>query len=512
VVTTALVLSIGGVLVIVVLSLLRWRRSSAAARRLEQPATNVSFETIRSALADVARRSTLAAPPTLLYNPKNAMALEVRERTKPDAVDAVVVGLDQRKLQRLDPVGFAAKLGHEISHLELAETRVEVAARRVITLHFRVFGWLVLAFLLVLGFIDRRGIGSAPPFAGFVPVFDASVFIQLSSQFAALILSSAIVFVYSYFFVVRREHVHDVRGSQLASTQALADNIFAPQLTSGPLVGAWSGLKSFFTLHPNPRARRRVVLERDIILLSAVLYPAIVSGLQPLTLLLTAGWRDYFGIPVDAWNLALTVAAGLLLYAVLRADLARLGLGLLLNPRRYLLLVPVYAGVAGIATQLPRFVLEFLFGSRRGFSVAAIIERIWSGFLVGGSRIALMVAAILVVLACMNALRISAIGEANARRWPLFDGVAMALVATGAFTIASLSSPAFMLAILLLSAVIVVVHAVWFAIMSHCSGCRRPRLSALILRTQCACGREALPLLRRWTTQPYDRHLDPNSK
>jgi hypothetical protein len=45
-------------------------------------------------------------------------------------------------------------------------------------------------------------------------------------------LSSAIVFVYSYFFIVRPEHIHDFRGSQLAETDALAA-VFATQQADG---------------------------------------------------------------------------------------------------------------------------------------------------------------------------------------------------------------------------------------------------------------------------------------
>jgi hypothetical protein len=54
-------------------------------------------------------------------------------------------------------------LGHEVSHLELAETRIEIGTRRAVTLHFRIFGRLVAIFVLLLGFIDRRGLGSTPP-------------------------------------------------------------------------------------------------------------------------------------------------------------------------------------------------------------------------------------------------------------------------------------------------------------------------------------------------------------
>jgi hypothetical protein len=63
--------------------------------------------------------------------------------------------------------------------------------RRAVALHFHIFGWLVATFVLLLGFIDRRGLGSAPPFAGFVPVFDTTIYVQLGAQFAVLLLSSA---------------------------------------------------------------------------------------------------------------------------------------------------------------------------------------------------------------------------------------------------------------------------------------------------------------------------------
>lgn len=498
-------LSILGGLVILAVSLRRWSIGVTAARRLERPAESESFDAIRDSLEAVASRSTLSSTPALLYTPKNANALEVREHG--GAVGkAIVVGLDQRAYQRREPASFAAMLGHEVSHLELATTRGEIGTRRAVALHFRIFGWLCLIFLLVLGFIDRRGIGSAPALGGFVPIFDGTIYVQLVSQFAVLVLSSAIVFVYSYFFIVRREHFHDFRGSQLAESDALTSVFAASRADSFParLVAA---LKTFFVLHPNPTARYRVLKRHDIILLSAILYPAVVSGLEPLILLLTAGWRDFFGVARETWNLGLTVAAGLFLYAVLRADLARLGLGLLLDVRRYSLAVPVYALVAGAATQMSRVVLEISFGLRRGFPISDILERIWSGTIVGGGRIALMTAGILALLAYLNAVRIAATGEAHSGRGGVVDGVLSALIVTGAFTIASLTTLAFILSVSLFCLTIALVYVAWFLATNSCAGCGRRRLSALRIVTQCSCGREQLPLLRRWTTQPFEKQL-----
>ncbi len=357
---------------------------------------------IRAALAIIGGRSTLPSAPALLYTPKSANALEVRERG--GAADkAVVVGLDQRAYQRREPAAFAAMLGHEVSHLELAATRLEIRTR--------ILGWLVAMFLVLLGFIDRRGNGSAPPLGGFAPVFDSTIYVQLGSQFIILVISSAIVLlVYSYFLIVRREHIHDFRGSQLAGTDGLADALgtqraraFIPRLVAAA--------RSFFTLHPNPAARVQVLRGRDLILLSALLYPAVMLALQPLILLLLAGWRDFFGLSAEAWNVGLTVASGLFLYAVLRADLTRLGLGLLLNARRYSFLLPVYALVGGASTQIPRVVLEIVFGMRRDYPLGLILERISNGITAGAGMMVLTISAILASLAYLNAIRIAATGK-----------------------------------------------------------------------------------------------------
>ncbi|WP_225120903.1 hypothetical protein [Bradyrhizobium sp. BRP22] len=94
-------LTVAGAIAIAAASLRRWRRGESAAAKLERPATNPSFDEIRSALLGIAGRSTLPTPPALLYTPKNADALEARERGKPTG-DVVVVGLDQEHASAID--------------------------------------------------------------------------------------------------------------------------------------------------------------------------------------------------------------------------------------------------------------------------------------------------------------------------------------------------------------------------------------------------------------------------
>jgi hypothetical protein len=508
VVAAGLALSLIGAAAIATGSLRSWRRGDLAARKLEHPAAHASFGPVRALLDEVAGRSILSGPgqrPALLYTLKNARALEARETGRSGAI---VVGLEQRKALRQDPDAFGALLGHEISHLELAATRIETWVRRLTFLHLRILGWLTLVFVVVLGFIDRRGVGSSPALAGFNPVFDLSLYGQLSSQATVLALSAAVVFVYAYFFVVRREHAHDFRGSQLGATGALAERVFTSRAGETASARTKRAITDFAGLHPSTAARQQVLARQDFVLLSAVLYPAIIAAIQPLGLLLTAGWRTVFGIETQLWNLGLTAGAGLLLYMALRADIVRLGIGLLLHPRRYVLQVPLYAAVAGIATQVPRFALEFLFGLRRNIPLSMMGERIWTGFWSGGGRVTLMVALVLLALAYLAAVRIAALGELRAGRLSWFDGLASALVVVGAFAISSLSSPRFMLDVALLLAGVALLYAGVFAVLQRCAACRsRTRLGALRLSTRCACGAEHLPRLRRWTTTPFTCHL-----
>ncbi|WP_148291171.1 hypothetical protein, partial [Methylobacterium sp. B1] len=359
VVVAGITLSVLGSLLIVIASLRSWSGGETAARKIEREAGNQTFAPMRTLLDTISARSTLRGHerPSLFWSPKNEKALEARDR--PDRRTSVVVGLAGRKTVREDPELFGALLGHEISHLELAGTRAEQTVRRFAMLHLRVLAWLVVVFALVLAFKDSRGLG------GLFPVLDPQAYLDLSSQFAALVLSAAVVFVYAYFFVVRREHGHDFRGSQLAATAALGERGFElPPTSLRGRIGR--AVSEFEALHPTAARRKAVVRQRDFLLLSAILYPAIVAATQPLTLLMSAGWRTYFGVEPEIWNAWLTPFTGLMLYLVLRADIARLGLGLLLRPRKYILQIPVYATVAALSTQLPRLVLEFLYGIRKG--------------------------------------------------------------------------------------------------------------------------------------------------
>ena len=75
-----------------------------------------------------------------------------------------------------------------------------------------------------------------------------------------------------------------------------------------------------------------------------------------------------------------------------------------------------------------------------------------------------MTTAILGLLAWLNAIRIAAVGEANANRWSAVDGTISAILVVGAFTIASLSTPSFMIDVLILCAPVAIIYATWFAV------------------------------------------------
>lgn len=507
VVIAGLVLSLAGSVAITIASILHWRRGLAAAQRLEVVASTKTFNGIRATLARLAHRSTLNEPPELRYTPKNAAALEVREANR-GAKRAVVVGLGQRKRQTDDPEAFAAQIGHELSHLELGTTAVEIGARRLVIVHFRILGWLLAVFMLVLGFIDRRGLSSQPLLWGFQAVWEKALYASMSYQLTFLALSSLVILVYSHFFAVRREHIHDFRGSQLAGSDALAARVFAHQQASNVRASA---VADFVQLHPTASAREFVVHRRDFILLSAVLYPIVVAGAQPLVLLLMTGWRDVFGLERHWWNLAVTIAAGLVLYLVLCADIVRLGLGALLN-RRLWLEVPIYAFLAGIATQIPRFASEIVFGLRKDFPPDVILGRIWTGVVSGGGTIFLVVALVLLALAYLAAVCIAATGEERAGTHTRAFHVVSGATTIGAFSVASLTSAEFIVTVLLLVSVIVIITIAYFALTNRCSACGRRRSTAVLLSTLCRCGHEELPLLRRWTERPYSEHITAPSR
>jgi hypothetical protein len=501
VVTAALLLSTLGGVAIVVLSLRAWIGGVAAARRLEKPATDHSFDPIRRHLITLTAESTLSSAPELLYTPKNAEAFEVREYGHGAA--AVVVGLDQRKNERIDPEVFAAKLGHEISHLELGATRLETNARRAVILHFRLLAWLISIFAVVIGFIDPKGIGSDAPYWGFTPVSAAEIYIVLSAHFVVLLLSSAIIFVYSYFFIVRREHIHDLRGSQFLESPVLATRVFAVAARSRSIFQA---IRDFFELHPSAAARARVILDRDFVLLSVIIFPLIVGGIPgPLFQLLTVSWRQIFGVEEQWWNLSLTVIGGVLFYLILSADLSRLGLAVVLGRRNFLAIL-VYSGCAGLATQIPRVFFVVLYGLRDGLEPAVIVNHVATGFFAGGVRITLMIALSLLALTFLSAVRIAALGEAGAGRMLWLDRLLGVIVLTGAFAIASLTTIGFIIDVLAVLAIVTLCGISVVIASARCDVCGRPGLSALRLSTRCPCGRERLPYLQSLQANYGDPH------
>jgi hypothetical protein len=500
VVLTATVLGLGGAGVLVAIATARWASAGKANRALEKDAANPSFDSIRQLLTNVTVRSTLRAPPMLRYTPRNALALESRQDWRGSG-SAVVVGLEQRTRATADPDTFAAQLGHEVSHLELGGTGVEVIVRRLVALHFLILSCFLVVFLLGLGFIDRTGLGSVVHNGGFNPVFEGAIYVGLSSQFFVLALSSAVVFIYPYFYVVRREHAHDMRGSQLAQSDALMRHF-----EYMPARRAWAeGWVSFWTLHPSAQARRRVLERRDVLLVSAVLFPALVAGLQPLILLLTAGWRIYFGIDEFPWNLGLTAASGVLLYLALSADFVRIGLSMLLRWSSSLWFL-IYGLVAAAATQIPRVALELSSGLRHGRTVEVTIGRIFDGLATGGLNIVIGVTLLLLGLGYLTAANLAAFGVERPRWAAIWLQVCAILIVLGAFVVLSL--PSFALQWPALAFVTAIAGLALLPIfLARCPVCRRSAAHGLRLSTKCTCGHDRVAELRdigatRFAKQP----------
>jgi hypothetical protein len=213
---------------------------------------------------------------------------------------------------------------------------------------------------------------------------------------------------------------------------------------------------------------------------------------------------EAFAIGEQWWNLALTAVGGLLFYLILSADLVRLGLSAALR-RRASLRVPLYAACAGLATQLPRFVLELIYGWRHELPAGLVVARISGGFAAGGARLACMVAVVLLGLGYLSAVRIAALGEGPAAGPVWLDRVWGALILIGSFAIISLTSFGFMLDTAGVITFLVSLRLLILFTFSHCTQCGLRPWEALRLLTRCACGRERLADLRSLVEGHGDR-------
>lgn len=486
---TLMVLAGSGI--IIAFSLHRWRQGIRAAQSLERPAQHHSFDAVRNLLSDVTARSSLNAVPALLYTPKNANALEVRQSGGYSS--AIVVGLSRRSHARNDPAVLSTQLGHEISHLELGATREEILYRRSITLHFRVLGFGIAVFLAALAYLDRGGASTSGGIRSFWPVLDLSIYVQIAGQLLVLLLSCLSVLLYSYYFLVRREHLHDLRGFALAGWRSDPEIVFEAEGKRSELLS----IESFFTLHPSRQSRVQVVKKRDHLLVSAIVYPLIVSMLQPLFLLLSTGWREVFGFDRPAWNLGLTLMSGLMLFALLRSDIARLGIMALVRPKQDMWIILIYALMVGLATQIPRMFLEVDFGLQREFPISVIAERIWQGTVQGGFNVVVMVACAMIISVYISAAVTAS--ESPARRlWiAAAETIVLGLVVICGFVVMSLNSWAFRADVLIFGGCVTATFLTLVTLTQRCRNCGRRRTSAIWLRSKCSCGKDHSSELRQ---------------
>ncbi|WP_424973217.1 hypothetical protein [Dinoroseobacter sp. S76] len=486
----ATLMVLGGGVIIVAFSVYRWRQGTRAAQSLERPAQHQSFDTVRNLLSDVSARSSLRAVPALLYTPKNANALEVRQSGSYPS--AIVVGLSKRSHARRDPSSLSTQLGHEVSHLELGATREEVLYRRVITLHFRVLGFGIAVFLAALAYLDRGGVSHSGGIHSFRPVLDLSIYVQIAGQLLVLLLSCLSIFLYSYYFLVRREHLHDLRGFALAGWKSDPEFVFEAQGKRSAL----SSIESFFTLHPSRQSRVQIVKKRDHLLVSAVAYPLIVSMLQPLFLLLSTGWREAIGFERPAWNLGLTLMSGLMLFALLRSDIARLGVMALVRPKQDMWIILIYALMVGLATQIPRMFLEVDFGLQREFPISVIAQRIWQGTVQGGFNVVVMVACAMLISVYVSAVVTASKGTARRLWFIVAETMVLSLVVICGFVVMSLNSWAFRAEVLAFGGFITAAFLVLVNLTQRCRNCGRKRTSAIWLQSKCSCGKDHSSELR----------------
>ncbi len=482
VVWTGMIVSCIGVAVIAYSSLTKWSVGNKSAIKLEKPATHESFQAIQKKVTKIGLRAELEELPVLYYTPKNSDALQVRDSIKQPS--RLIVGLNQRRANAIHPDAFEAQIGHEISHLELGETKKEVRTRLLLSLHIKSLSLLVIIYLVALGFIDTLGVDYNGKLGGLAPTFTYEVYRPFQMHAIPLALSTIVIYVYTVFFLVRREHAHDIRGSMLAGNNVLADSVFEPNSRKETF---FSKINDFFGLHPSYSSRAQIVLNKDYILLSIVLYPLIVAGIQPLVLLLTAGWDNIFDIETNWWNLKITTISALFLFMILRADVVRIGLDWLINrpsPNKILF----YVFSAGLATQLPRLIMQIVHGMRHEIPVSGIAFRFVDGLVHGGGKVILLLACVLVLCSYLCSVRLAAFGEQTSYFVRSFESIFVALIIVVGYMISSLTSISFLGMLIFLLCLLSVVYLVVLIIFSDCKGCGKKRKNSVFLHSRCSCG------------------------
>lgn len=474
--------------VVAVWLLLRALRTDARSRRSVKPASNVSFNDLRMELEHVRLKSIVTVPIELLYHPRQSDASFATER---DKQPAIVLGPGFRELQRKCPLLVRAVIGHEISHIELNETRRETWLRRALSVYCILTAGLFASVWMMMVFLQPSEIGGRL-IAGIEPLIpkpSPDVLGRFGGHTIVMLLDVVAVIVFGFFFVARRELMHDFRASQLANSTALAKEFFAPRcytvIQRGILFRFLAKGRAFIGLHPSDCERAARIERRDFIALNAGLFPAIGGMLFPSLLLLTAPAQDIFGLSKGLANILALFVVAVLTFLVLRADSVRFGVSMVINRFSFRCFFQ-YCAVLGSFSILTGVLLSFWYFYRDGHAFEVLLSNC-VGLLVGGVRLFVLYSLALAVLSYLVAVRICALGDAKARPFALFfeQGIAAFVVLLGQTAISYAKMPRLAFVAAGLSLAVGMFGAIVFFLFARCEHCKKLRWAVLRLSSRC---------------------------
>lgn len=466
------------------------RRRLATSSSLERPAIHATFHRTRELMSSIVARSALQRDVALYYHITNERALHVTERNQ--GPDRLVVGLGRVMSAEHQPQLMEALLGHEVSHLEMRQTRFETWARFSLLLYVRLSAAVLATMVILAAYLGPAVEENGRAIASLFPPSNSRALMAFVLPITFQVCISSAVVTFAYFLLIRREILHDLRATQLAGHFALIRRCFQPEcqaIRGKPFLERlreiWRDSRG---LHPTACRRAQALQRQDWVLLDTGLYPLMAGFFISTPLLLAGPIAPVFEWDEHVRNWVATPIGGLLVYAVMRSDIGRFS-AQRIQGKPWLVSLIRYSAFAAAGSMIVGSIIVLRYSVvRAGWTQAALYV-----FEVQTPRIfaeMLFVFCLLLVGSYLVALRRliqGRHGRRPARTWMAESGLALAIVS--AFAVKSIpftAVAAFLFALVLGSALLWAVAA---AVRSRCDACGARRLDAMALRQSCSkCG------------------------
>lgn len=332
--TTREVVVINGGAVLLLASVLGWYARNLR-RGLQDPARqglsmlqNQKFAGLLDEVKALCARIGLQADIQFHYNPfENDVNAQVFKKRSTFYVN---VSRGLWKLYQRDKAVCLSIIAHELSHVELNDIRFSNLFRWCLNAYLIVFAWLLAYVLFILNLDKFFG-----EWAWEMPL--TSVFGPMLMSLSGLLGA----YIYSYYFLIQRELIHDIRAIQIMEDAEGLITWFkgVSVATTYRSIAARTRhlLLYFFGYHPFPKARLVAVSEKHPYLINYYIFP-FVSGVLVLVVpqLVRIILQD-FDLLSPALDAAISlVLPTLLTYLLLQSDFGRLGMLMLKRKLRLL--------------------------------------------------------------------------------------------------------------------------------------------------------------------------------